>query len=110
MTFHAENAQRAADDPNLVAVDIAERLVEGGMPFRQAHEQVGQLVGDAVRQNITLAQAVAQSDQFAPFADLFAPGASLRARTSPGGSGPASQNEQADRLQVAIDLVTSRLI
>jgi argininosuccinate lyase len=110
MTFHVNNAQRAADDPNLVAVDIAERLVEGGVPFRQAHEQVGRLVGDAARQNITLAQAVAQSDQFAPFADLFTPGASLRARTSPGGSGPTSQPEQADRLQTAIDDATARLI
>ncbi len=110
MTFHSDAAQRAADDPNLVAVDIAERLVEGGVPFRQAHEQVGQLVGEAARRNITLAQAVAQNDRFASFAELFAPGASLRARTSPGGSGPAAQPEQADRLQAAIDLATSRLI
>jgi len=109
MTFHVDTAQRAADDPNLVAIDIAERLVESGVPFRQAHEQVGQLVGDAARQNITLAQAAAQNDQFAPFAEFFAPGASLRSRTSPGGSGPASQSEQADRLQAAIDLATSRL-
>jgi argininosuccinate lyase len=110
MTFHVETAQRAADDPNLVAVDIAERLVEGGVPFRQAHEQVGQLVGEAAKHNISLAEAVAQNDQFAPFADLFAPGASLRGRTSPGGSGPVSQRAQADRLQVAIDVATSRLI
>jgi argininosuccinate lyase len=110
MTFHVETAQRAADDPNLVAVDIAERLVEGGVPFRQAHEQVGQLVGEAAKHNISLAEAVAQNDQFAPFADLFAPGASLRGRTSPGGSGPVSQRAQADRLQVAIDVATARLI
>jgi argininosuccinate lyase len=110
MTFHSDTAQRAADDPNLVAVDIAERLVEGGMPFRQAHAQVGQLVGDAARHNISLAQAVVQSDQFAPFADLFAPGTSLRSRTSPGSSGPSAQSEQADRLQTAVDSATSRLV
>jgi hypothetical protein len=34
MTFHAA----AADDQLLVAIDIAERLVSEGVPFRQAHE------------------------------------------------------------------------
>ena len=28
-----------------MAIDIAEKLVEEGVPFRQAHEQVGRLVG-----------------------------------------------------------------
>ncbi len=48
MTFNAEVAARAADDEFMVAIDIAEELVGEGVPFRQAHEHVGKLVGDAV--------------------------------------------------------------
>ena len=41
LTFNADVARTAADDQFLVAIDIAEKLVEGGVPFRQAHERVG---------------------------------------------------------------------
>jgi argininosuccinate lyase len=109
MSFHAETARRAADDPNLVAIDIAERLVQEGVPFRQAHEQVGQLVGEAVRRGGTLLDVVEQSEEFSRFADLFASGASLNARTSPGGSGPAAQAEQVERLRAARDRAAERL-
>ncbi len=109
MTFHAETARRAADDPNLVAIDIAERLVQEGVPFRQAHEQVGQLVGEAVRRGVSLLDVVEQSEEFSRFANLFTSGASLSARTSPGGSGPAAQSEQAERLRAARDGAAERL-
>ena len=49
LTFNEEVAARAADDPFMVAIDIAEELVSEGVPFRQAHEQVGQLVAEAVK-------------------------------------------------------------
>ena len=45
MTFHVDVAAAAADDHLLVAIDIAERLVAGGMPFRQAHEVAGRSSG-----------------------------------------------------------------
>ena len=38
----------AADGPAAAAVDLAEWLVERGMPFRQAHAVVGSLVRDSV--------------------------------------------------------------
>jgi argininosuccinate lyase len=37
----------AAGDPLLLATDLADRLVEGGVPFRKAHEIVGGLVAKA---------------------------------------------------------------
>ncbi len=37
---------RAAADPLLLATDVAEELVKGGIPFRQAHEQVAASVRD----------------------------------------------------------------
>jgi argininosuccinate lyase len=42
-----DRALEAASDPLLLATDLADRLVEGGVPFRQAHEIVGGLVATA---------------------------------------------------------------
>jgi argininosuccinate lyase len=111
LTFHAEVAAAAADDDLLVAIDIAERLVEGGTPFRTAHERVGRAVGEAVRRRVSLAEVVANSEDLASFADLFAPGHALSARRSPGASGPAALPAQrrrlAERIAAAKERVTS---
>lgn len=39
-----DRALAAASDPLLLATDLADRLVEGGVPFRKAHEIIGGLV------------------------------------------------------------------
>lgn len=44
----------AADDALLVATDWADYLVRRGLPFREAHEVVGTLVGLSVKRGITL--------------------------------------------------------
>jgi argininosuccinate lyase len=103
MTFHADVAASAADDESLVAI-IAERLVD-----RQAHEEVGRLVGEAQRSGTSLRDAVAASERFSGCADLFAPGASLNARRSAGGSGPAAREAQGERLRVGIARARERV-
>lgn len=45
--FREQRAAAAAADPLLLATDLADRLVEGGVPFREAHEMVGRLVARA---------------------------------------------------------------
>ena len=47
-TFDTQAMARAADTPSSAAADLAEWLVQKGMPFRQAHELVGALVRDSV--------------------------------------------------------------
>ena len=42
-----DRARAAASDPLLLATDLADRLVAGGVPFRQAHEIIGRLVARA---------------------------------------------------------------
>jgi len=59
MTFNTDAAARAADDPFMVAIDIVEELVSEGVPFRQGHERVGRLVGDAVSSHRALSDVVA---------------------------------------------------
>jgi argininosuccinate lyase len=109
MTFHADVAAAAADDQLLVAIDIAERLVGEGVPFRQAHERAGGLVARAVRGNVPLSQVVAEDSTLSGFADLFERGASLANRRSPGSSGPLAAASQSTRLKAVIAELTSKL-
>jgi argininosuccinate lyase len=109
MTFHADVAAAAADDQLLVAIDIAERLVGEGVPFRQAHERAGGLVARAVRENVPLSQVVAEDSTLSGFADLFERGASLANRRSPGSSGPLAAASQSTRLKAVIAELTSKL-
>jgi argininosuccinate lyase len=44
----------AADDALLVATDWADYLVRKGLPFREAHEVVGKLVGLSVKRGVSL--------------------------------------------------------
>lgn len=102
MEFHASQAERAADDEMLVAIDIAERLVERGVPFRQAHERVGRAVGDAVRGAVHLSKVVRASEDLAEFAHLFDRGNALANRRSPGGAGPEPVAHQRELLLSAL--------
>jgi argininosuccinate lyase len=44
----------AAQDPMLLATDLAEILVLEGVPFRDAHEAVGKIVGHCSREGVSL--------------------------------------------------------
>src|SRR3984893_2959295 len=48
LKINRKRMETAASDPNLLATDLAEYLVGKGMPFREAHEIVGQLVADSI--------------------------------------------------------------
>jgi argininosuccinate lyase len=109
MTFNDDVAASAADDPFMVAIDIAEELVSEGVPFRQAHEQVGRLVGEAVTTNRNLGDVIAGDPDFRRFSPLFDPGVALARRRSPGSSGPLNAHAQRELLVAARDRARSRL-
>ena len=98
MTVHTEVMAEAANDELLVAIDIAEALVEQGVPFREAHERVGVLVGEAVRGGVRLESLIAEDAELSQFSGLFANGEALNRRKSPGASGPNAYLVQAYRL------------
>ncbi len=54
VTVNRGRMESAADDPNLLATDLAEYLVKKGLPFREAHEAVGKLVARAVAEKVAL--------------------------------------------------------
>ena len=108
LEFHVEVAAAAAD-PSLVAIDIAEKLVEEGVPFRQAHERVGRLVGESFSQHVPLLDLVRADDDLSRFAPLFELGSSLERRSSPGASGPYAKRAQRERLASAVATLRARL-
>jgi argininosuccinate lyase len=52
LRVNREAMRRAAEDPLLLATDLAEVLVREGVPFREAHEVVGKLVRHCVSKRL----------------------------------------------------------
>ena len=76
------------------ATDLADYLVRQGLPFRQAHEVIGKIVGDCVRtgrvlEDLTAQELVAASPLFEGVdpAALVSPRGSADARRARGGTG-----------------------
>jgi argininosuccinate lyase len=105
--FHEEKAAAAANDELLTAIDIAELLVEKGLPFRRAHEQVGQLVAEVVSTGRSLYE-VAVAHDLPVSSVMFAKGQSLRARRSPGASGPDAREAQNRWIADEVARLTAR--
>jgi len=102
-TFHPERMQAAADAESSAATDLAEWLVQRGLPFRDAHAVVGALVRAALSGTVPLRQLVAEHEQLGPeAAALVAPGVSVRRRTTPGGAGPVPVAAQLVRFRDAL--------
>jgi len=100
LRFDTAAMARAADDPTLAAVDLAEWLVSSGMPFREAHGVVGELVRRSFDEGVPFEDLVAASEVLGPAAArLLEPGAAIERRSSPGGSGAAAVAEQLERFK-----------
>ena len=93
MKLKADHMLAAASDPALMATDIAEKLVELGVPFRSAHHRVGAFVkycrehGKALNE-VTLDEMRETIPEATPeFLTLFDPVASVGKRNITGGTG-----------------------
>ena len=109
-TFHVDAMQRAADAPAAVATDVAEWLVARGMPFRQAHAKVGELVSRSLSSGTPLVDLVRADNDLGPdAAALFASGVAVQRRSSHGAAGPQAAVAQRDELHRVIAALQSRL-
>ncbi|MBI5282880.1 MAG: argininosuccinate lyase [Candidatus Solibacter usitatus] len=87
---------QAAEEGWLVATDLAEALSRSGVPFHQAHQLVGRLVLESVKQGKlpgawTGADLHAFDPRFAPeMAQLMNPAEGMKTRTAQGGTAPAT--------------------
>jgi argininosuccinate lyase len=94
-TWDTDRMATAADTSGVAAVDLAEWLVERGMPFRQAHVVVGGLVRDSLERRVPLSELVEAHPSLGPGAlELLAPGVAVTRRTTPGGAGPGPVQAQ----------------
>jgi argininosuccinate lyase len=108
--FDTERMRSAADGPAAAAVDLAEWLVERGMPFRQAHAVVGSLVRDSVQRGVPLAELVQANPHLGSDAvGLLEPGVAVTRRTSPGGAGPRPVAVQVERFRHRLELDRQRV-
>ena len=96
--------QSAADGQHAAAVDLAEWLVQRGVPFRDAHARVGALVRHSAERGVPLDELVLTEPDLGPEAlALLEPGAAVLRRTTPGGAGPASVEEQMLKARARLD-------
>ena len=97
MVINVETCQAASSDPLLLATDLADYLVKSGVPFRQAHELVGQAVAASVTTGTPLDKLdlTTISEHYGADAqDVFNLQTALAARTNQGS--PSIENVKAE--------------
>jgi len=98
----------AACDPFLAATDVADYLVEKGVPFREAHYLTGTLVRQCLEAGVALGDlSLDELRELSPVFDdgyyaLQEPGAQLARKRSRGGSAPARVREQLELARAAL--------
>ncbi|HEY8450609.1 MAG TPA: argininosuccinate lyase [Bacillota bacterium] len=99
--FDTERMAAAAADPNLCATELADFLVERGVPFREAHRIVGRIIaerGDLA--GLDLPTLKGYSERFTAEAlDRLDPRRAVEARRLPGGPAPANVRARAYKLR-----------
>ena len=99
---------RARLNPLLLATDVADYLVEKGLPFRKAHKVVGALVKWCVNEGVELNSVALEklrafSDRFeADVEKVFDWQAAIEHRGLPGGTGSASVAAQITRARTTL--------
>ncbi len=110
VTWNEERMAAAADGPAASAIDLAEMLVEQGMPFRQAHALIGSLVRESLERHVPLVELVAAHPDLGESAtDLLEPGVAVTRRRTPGGAGPGPVGEQKERFARRLEVDRTRL-
>jgi argininosuccinate lyase len=103
--FNAERLRAGASNPVLLATEAADYLVHKGIPFRQAHDIVGQVLREAEKQNLLWTSLPLEtlkkiSPAFeADFAASLSLDAALASKKIPGGTAPESVRAAISDLQ-----------
>jgi argininosuccinate lyase len=109
LRVNAAAMARAASDPMLIATDLADHLVQRGVPFREAHGVVGRVVARALADGVTLTELSNETlRSFHPALDVrpaefFSVERSLEARRATGSPSRAQIDEalRAARAELA---------
>jgi argininosuccinate lyase len=100
LQWNSNRMQQAADSETSSATDLAEWLVQRGVPFREAHAVVGRLVRRHLAGEGSLRDLAAAEPTLGPdAAGLVSPGVAVQRRTTAGGAGPAAVAVQLERFR-----------
>ena len=109
IAFNTDAMAAAADAPAAAATDLAEHLVASGMPFRDAHAAVGDLVRRSLEGEGSMADLVRADPRLGEdAAELLAPGVPVTRRTTPGGAGPVPVAAQTERFRTRLNADAAR--
>ncbi|HLG96467.1 MAG TPA: argininosuccinate lyase [Bryobacteraceae bacterium] len=106
--LNPDKPAQAAEESWTVATDLAEALARAGTPFHRAHQLVGKLVLESVKQGkkpadwTPAALAVFAPEFTAGIAALLHPTEGMKTREVPGGTGPASVARALDRAEARL--------
>jgi argininosuccinate lyase len=113
--FNTDRLRAAASNPVLFATDGADYLVHKGLPFRQAHDLIGQVLREAERQGKPWTQLSLEDVQkISPLFEqdfLAAPSveSSIATKTVPGGTAPEQVRSAIAELQNRITELSAKL-
>jgi argininosuccinate lyase len=108
LRFDRERLAEAASDELLAATDVADLLARKGMPFREAHGVVGDMVRSALESGVKLSdlsreELAAHSDLLDDsYYDLFEAGRSIESKSSSGGTAAVRLTEQLGAARVEL--------
>jgi len=109
VAFDRERLEQAASDEMIAAVDVADLLVRGGIPFREAHGIVAGMVREALEQGRSLSgfsdrelAALAPTLDPQALVQLLAQGSWLESKVSVGGTALVRLREQLVAARAAI--------
>jgi len=106
--FRESRLREAAQDPGLVATEVADYLVVKGIPFREAHEIVGRVLRAAEREGTSIREIpISRLNEFAPvfgpeLATVLTLESALARRSVAGGTAPGA-------VRAALEDFTARL-
>jgi argininosuccinate lyase len=109
LQVHRERLDAAAPSGFALATDVAEWLVRQGVPFREAHEITGRLVGFCEQRGCELtdpddAQLAQIDPRLTPqVRSVLSVGGAIRARSAVGGTAPQRVAEQSALLADVVD-------
>jgi argininosuccinate lyase len=94
--FREDRLREAAQDPALVATEVADYLVAFGVPFREAHEIVGKVLRAAERDGKSIREmSLDRLKEFSPafgrdLSTVLTLESALARRAVPGGTAPGA--------------------
>ena len=107
LKFNGHSMSASADSQEIAATDLADFLVQAGLPFREAHSVIAGLVRESLDSDAELTDLVNNHPDLGPqAAQLLQAGVGWARRNSHGGGGPEAVTEQLAALKAHVESIS----